>query len=78
MSKRTSPGESRIVKALTIRPMTVAELESTAYVTQHRVRFLLRRLNTNGVVCLGGPAPRVNAPGSPPRYWELVGERVAA
>lgn len=67
-----SPGENRIVKALAVRPMTVAELEANAYVTQHRVRFLLRRLTGAGVVRMGSSAPRAHAPGSAPNYWEIV------
>ncbi len=71
---RKSPTEARIVEALTTGPKTVKDLESLVHSGELRIRFLLRRLNTNGVVRLGRQAPRVNPVGMPPRYWELISQ----
>ncbi len=67
-----SPTETRILKALSSRPMTVRELEPVVFCGELQIRALLRRLNKSGVVRIGDEAPRVNSVGSPPRYWEMV------
>jgi MarR-like DNA-binding transcriptional regulator SgrR of sgrS sRNA len=67
-----SPTENRILKALASRPMTVRELEPVVFCGELQIRALLRRMSKAGVVRLGGEAPRVNAVGSAPRYWEKV------
>jgi transcription initiation factor IIE alpha subunit len=67
-----TPGESRIVKALSGRVMTVAELEATAYVNQKHIRKLLAKLAKAGVVQIAGQATRAARVGSLPNYWELT------
>lgn len=67
-----SPTESRILKALASRPMTVRELEPVVFCGELQIRALLRRLNRAGAVRLGSAAPRVKQVGSAPRYWERV------
>jgi hypothetical protein len=71
---RKSPAEERILQALTTGPKTVHELEALVFTGELRIRFLLRRLNNNGIARPGRQAPRVNAAGSPPRYWELISQ----
>lgn len=65
-----NPTETRILKALTVRPMTVRELEPIVFRNELWIRNLLRRMSKAGMVRLGGEAPRVNSVGSAPRYWE--------
>jgi len=67
-----SPAENRIVKALAVRPMTVNELANTVYVEPGHLRHLLRRLADARVVRIGARAPRAQARGATPRYWERV------
>jgi hypothetical protein len=61
---------NRIVAALRLRPLTIAELTPMVFSTPCHVRKCLADLATEGKVRKGPPAPRAGRMGAIPHFWE--------
>jgi hypothetical protein len=62
----------RIVAALRLRPLTIAELTPMVFSTPFHVRKCLSDLATEGKVRKGPPAPRQGRMGATPHFWEAA------
>jgi hypothetical protein len=62
----------RIVAALRLRPLTIAELTPMVFSTPFHVRKCLSNLADEGKVRKGQPAPRRGRMGATPHYWEAA------
>lgn len=63
---------TKILEALAVRPMTVAELTPMVNSTPEHVRIVLSELADKGTIRRGSTAPRHYRKGAIPRYWELA------
>jgi len=62
----------RIVAALRLRPLTIAELTRMVFSTPCHVRTCLAALAVEGKVKKGSPAPRTGRMGAIPHFWEAA------